>query len=153
MVRVGLVALAGVMALMTGCSDSDHGAPVGQDPGATTVVTAPGLTASGESMVFSDSGTPVDVMAGESFAIRLAANPSTGYVWSVDGSPDPAVVNLLDAGGTYLPPDQQRPGALGFQLFGFAAVAPGTTQVQFTYARPFDPTDNPTIDTFTIRVG
>lgn len=103
-------------------------------------------------MVFSDSGSPVDVVTGQDFVIRLVANPSTGYVWNVSVEPDQSVVTLVNAEGSYEAPDQSLPGASGFQLFDVVAVGPGSTQVQFTYARPFDPNDNPTIETFTIEV-
>jgi len=103
--------------------------------------------------VFTDSGQPVVVATGQDFAIRLSANPTTGYEWTVTAVPDQTMVNLVSVDGTYQPPDQPLPGAGGFQVFELAAIGPGTTQVQFTYARPFDPSDNPTIETFTIQVG
>ena len=92
------------------------------------------------------------IVTGQAFFIRVAANPSTGYAWQVTTVPDQSVVNLIDPEGIFQPPDPQLPGAGGFQVFELGAIAPGTTQLQLTYARPFDPADNPTVETFTIKV-
>lgn len=135
-----------------GCTGSNQSSPDASLPQTPTSVTAPSATVQGGPLVFTDSALPVVIVPGQAFSIRVSATPSTGYVWQVTGSPDPTVLNLIDPEGTFEPPEPQLPGAGGFQVFELGAIAPGTTQLQLTYARPFDPADNPTVETFTVKV-
>jgi predicted secreted protein len=45
------------------------------------------------------------------------------------------------------------PGQGGTETFTFKASGPGTTTIVLTYARSFDPTDNPTVHEYTLVVS
>jgi inhibitor of cysteine peptidase len=79
----------------------------------------------------------VRVNTDQVFAIVLAANPGTGYSWSIASDPDPAVAVALDS--LALPPDSSLLGAPGRECFRFTATGAGQTSVGFNYARPFEP--------------
>lgn len=136
--------LLGVAACSGGSSDPKD------DSGASTTTEA---GPDGGRTVFTDPDAPVNVRSGESFAIRLESNPTTGYSWTVTAVPQATVASLDDPEGTFEEPDSGAMGAPGFQVFDFTAVASGTTEVEFTYARSFDPEDNPTVTTVTITVS
>lgn len=152
-VRLLVALCVGVLAMVgSGCTGDDQSTSDPSLPGAPTSVTAPSVTVQGGPVVFTDSAVAVVVVAGQDFSIRLPANPSTGYVWRVTEVPNQTVVDLIDTDGSYQPPQAQMPGAEGSQVFGFRAVATGTTQIVLTYERPFDPDDSPTVETFTFEV-
>lgn len=74
------------------------------------------------------------------FVIKLAANPTTGYQWTVKEY-DKKLLNLSSS--QYVAPDKKLIGAGGEMLFTFtlnkAKVYPKCTQIMFNYARPWDP--------------
>jgi len=142
------VIAAGTLVLGLAACGSGGDEPSGDTQASTTTEAGP----DGGSTVFTDPGEPVNVRAGESFAIRLESNPTTGYSWTVTGVPQATVAALVDPEGTFEEPDSGAMGAPGFQVFDFDAVASGTTEVEFTYARSFDPEDNPTVTTVTVTV-
>ena len=67
------------------------------------------------------------VAPGDRFDLRLEANPSTGYAWSL-GKP-------LDAAPGGAPP---LAGQGGNEIWTFEAVAPGRTTISMFYARPWE---------------
>jgi len=146
------LAVAMLAVVGAGCTNGDSAAPEDAAQDTAPSGTSPVATVKGDPLVFTDSANPVVVSVGQDFIIRLPANPTTGYQWIITIPPEPSMVNLVNVDGMYQPPEQPLPGAGGFQLFELGAVGSGTTQAQFTYARPFDPSDNPTVETFTIEV-
>ena len=106
-------------------------------------------------LVFSDPATPIAVVPMQEFGIRVESNASTGYEWTITTPPDAALVEVITAEGNAQAPSTAEGvvGAPGSTTFEFKALASGTTEVVLTYARPFDPTDNPTTETFTINVS
>jgi len=85
---------------------------------------------------------PIRAQPGEQFAVAFESNPSTGYSWSITSEPDPAVLTLVDTQQEQ--PATPRPGAPGMTCYVFAAVGAGATNVEFAYARPFEPDVPPT---------
>ena len=71
-----------------------------------------------------------------SFGLSLVSNPSTGYAWTAEIS-DPAVL-ALTAEGYEADEAEPLPGSGGAQYFEFAAHAPGSALITFTYARPWE---------------
>jgi predicted secreted protein len=63
------------------------------------------------------SGTGVDVPAGQLLAIRLKENAGTGFRWTVEDAGGLTPADHVDRGGA--------PGAAGFREFRFRAGAPG----------------------------
>jgi predicted secreted protein len=78
----------------------------------------------------------IEVTSGQEFNIRLKANRTTGFRWLVIQPPSESVVKF--AWKLYNEPDAQMPGAPGEEVWGFKAVAPGTTSMQLAYVQPFE---------------
>lgn len=78
----------------------------------------------------------LEVTAGQTFTITLAANPSTGYQWGLAEPLDEATVRLV--GSEYLPPASSRPGAGGTEVWTFSGVRRGTARIVLGYARPWE---------------
>src|SRR5215471_20102126 len=80
-----------------------------------------------------DAGQAVEVGvdAGQDFGIVLAANPTTGYSWSIATEPDPAVAVSVDS--QFLGPNTSLPGAPGRECFRFLSTGAGRTSVCFVY--------------------
>mgnify|MGYP001206375206 CR=1 FL=1 len=82
---------------------------------------------------FADPGTTIRVEAGKSFAIELAGNPTTGYMWQPDV--DSQHLELL---GQEFEPTGGGVGAGGKEVFRFRALKAGDTEIAFAYRRPWD---------------
>ena len=82
---------------------------------------------------FADPGDTIRVEAGESFAIELAGNPTTGYMWQPDV--DSRHLELLEQ---EFEPGREGVGAGGKEILRFRALATGDTEITFTYRRPWD---------------
>jgi predicted secreted protein len=97
----------------------------------------------------SDSGAPVSIKAGQTLAVRLDSNPSTGYVWQVRQA-DGAVL-ILQGDPQYIAPADAPPGAGGVQVFRFTAATAGQSTLTLVYRRPFEPDAAPA-QTFSVQV-
>jgi inhibitor of cysteine peptidase len=98
------------------------------------------------------NGGRIEPAVGQSFTVTLCSNPSTGYSWSDDVEFDASVVELT--GRTYMSPAEASPpvvGQAGSEVFTFRAVGAGTTTIQMTYERPFEP-EQPPQWTFQVEV-
>jgi predicted secreted protein len=106
-------------------------------------------------LVFTDASTPIAVVTGQEFAIRLESNATTGYEWAITEGPSADQVRVLESEGMTEAGENTNglAGVPGTSTFVFEANSSGSTQVSFTYARPTDPEDNPTVTTFTINVS
>ena len=82
---------------------------------------------------FADPGAIIRVEAGDSFAIELAGNPTTGYMWQPDV--DSQHLELL---GQKFEPGGEGVGAGGTEVFHLRALATGDTEIAFEYRRPWD---------------
>lgn len=90
-------------------------------------------TAPARTVFTPQDGDTIAVAVGRPFTIKLPADPSTGYAWSIDGPSDD--VHLLDS--TFAPLDAQRPGTAGSQLLRFQIDESGTHDLALAYERPF----------------
>jgi predicted secreted protein len=82
------------------------------------------------------TSAPVSVTAGQEFLIAIPGNPTTGYSWT--GKSSNATVTVW--GSAYQGPSatvKQKMGAGGQQIFVCKANNPGTAQITFSYARPW----------------
>ena len=100
-------------------------------------------------LTMADNGKPVALKIGESLAIRLDSNPSTGYSWQFI----PMKHAILELAGepAYSPPAQPLPGAGGQHTFRFVAVGAGRATLTLAYRRSFEPNAAPA-QTFTVHV-
>lgn len=76
------------------------------------------------------------------FVVRLPANPTTGYQWTVK-TYDKKILNLADS--QYIAQEAKLVGAGGQMVFTFERVTgqtyPASTLIVFKYARPWEPKD------------
>jgi predicted secreted protein len=125
-------------------------------PGSAT--TAPAPVGEPSCPAQSDQTVPIMAQPGETFALGLPSNRTTGYLWQLAASPDPSVVQFVaNVYVTPAPPSGGAPivGAAGRECWVFSAVAMGQTTLTLDYLRPFDPPGTPPAQsaTFTIIVG
>jgi predicted secreted protein len=79
-----------------------------------------------------DPARVVRVAEDETFAIELAGNPTTGYIWQADV--DPAYLELLEQ---EFKPTIEGIGAGAREVFRFRARHAGTTEIAFACKRPW----------------
>jgi inhibitor of cysteine peptidase len=96
-----------------------------------------------------DNGKPVALKIGESLAITLNSNPSTGYSWQV--STLKRAILHQQGEPQYTPPAQPMPGAGGQHTFQFVAVGAGRATLTLVYKRSFEPNVAPAAR-FTVQV-
>jgi inhibitor of cysteine peptidase len=96
-----------------------------------------------------DNGKLVALKVGESLAITLDSNPSTGYSWQL-GAMKRAILQQQGE-PQYTPPAQPLPGAGGQHTFQFTAVGAGRTTLTLVYKQLFDRKAAPA-EKFTIQV-
>jgi predicted secreted protein len=79
------------------------------------------------------SGTTVTVHVGDTIAIALAANETTGYRWTVGTRPAAAVARLTTS--RYVAPGNGVPGQGGTQRYVIKALGTGRTRFATSYAQ------------------
>jgi inhibitor of cysteine peptidase len=85
---------------------------------------------------------PVTATVGQTIAVPLDANPTTGYSWIVVDAGDPAVVAF--AGTSYEQSEPETDGGGGVETVVFEARGVGETVVVLAYAFEGDvPTTDP----------
>ncbi len=72
---------------------------------------------------------------GETVALRLPGNPTTGYTWAVD-EVDKKILELMDS--SYSRSSPERIGSGGWRTLTFKAIAAGTTPVRLKYWRVWE---------------
>ena len=89
--------------------------------------------------------TSLHVAKGESFALRLPSNPTTGYSWVLVNNDELKSSNVLaflseNAGGEYesKPHRSGMVGLGGNSYFKFQGVNGGKSSIQFDYKRPWE---------------
>jgi inhibitor of cysteine peptidase len=82
-----------------------------------------------------DCGSTVELNTGDTLALALEGNPTTGYTWEIESN-DPAV--LEPNGEPEFTPDSELLGAGGIYTFRFNAIARGRVTLRLIYRRPFE---------------
>jgi len=130
------------VALLGACS-SDSSAKSSSTSAATDVAAVP------SDLVFTLPGDPIKVKVGDRFAIRLDAQPGTGYDWTLA---KPLDTKVVQADGTAY--RASKPGVIGGSgtedLF-FLAVGAGKQAIALQYSRPWEK-DTAPYDTATFNV-
>jgi inhibitor of cysteine peptidase len=96
-----------------------------------------------------DSGSQIEVQAGDTFVIELEGNPTTGYTWEtldLQGSLFEQVGETEFSSG-----NSGLVGAGGMQTLTFRAVQAGSATLTLVYHRPWE-TDVEPIGTFSVDV-
>lgn len=120
-------ALAAVALAVTACSSNPAADPWNRAP----IVRNSDASIDGRSEV---------VKRGDTIAVHLDANPSTGYRWELTRLAGASVVQVGLA--DYQPETAAgvpRVGAPGHATFRFRAMQPGTSSIDLAYRRPFEP--------------
>jgi inhibitor of cysteine peptidase len=78
-----------------------------------------------DTFAITDPATPIEVQAGETFDIVLAANPSTGYHWEIVGE----LSGVEFVSSDYKADEPVMPGSGGVDVWTFKAVAAGQTEI------------------------
>jgi inhibitor of cysteine peptidase len=88
----------------------------------------------------------IQVGLGQTFAIALAGNPTTGYTWQaeVDGQ-------YLQRLGQEFEPHGQGVGAGGLEVLRFRALQTGETEITCGYKRPWE-TETRDTKHFSVRI-
>jgi inhibitor of cysteine peptidase len=83
-----------------------------------------------------DQGRHITLPRGKVLLVRLQANPSTGYSWSVIGNPAP----LVYVSSEYESPDntQAKAGAPSMQVLRFRTYLAGAVDLKLGYSRPWE---------------
>lgn len=84
-------------------------------------------------------GFAVSLVAGETFAFGLPANPTTGYLWQMAEEPDQEVIELLEHELEERDCCQGCTGCGGVDVWRFRALEPGMTTLRLNYIRPWRP--------------
>ncbi len=95
-----------------------------------------------------DNGRQIEVEKGQTLAINLEGNPSTGYTWEMVESEDSI---LRQVGEIEFEAESDLVGAPGTQTLRFEAVESGQTELKLVYHRPWE-TDVEPLETFTLQV-
>lgn len=143
LLRIGLAfALLNVLILAAGCGSDDSVPPEADVDrnGEQTVVLGAG-----------DSGSQVELAAGQVVEVTLESNPTTGYSWEVSAV-DAAVLSQLGEVEFREAPKEgeQMVGVGGTETFRFSSAA-GETTLTLVYHRPWEKDVDP-LETFTIQV-
>lgn len=95
-------------------------------------------------------GKILHMKAGNVFAMKLDANPSTGYSWNLKPS-DKNKGRIVKVGSSFMMPaaDDTRVGTPGTEIIMFAVGSEGTYNVTMEYKRPWEMFVNQSIN-FTI---
>lgn len=96
-----------------------------------------------------DNHTQVTLNQGDTLTVRLSANSTTGYQWSV-GMIDNSVLRQIDS--QYIRPRNGLMGAGGTQVYRFKAVGRGSFFLGLLYQRPGASGGIPAAQRFEIQV-
>ncbi|MGA2052682.1 MAG: protease inhibitor I42 family protein [Opitutales bacterium] len=135
MTKYPTLLMAWLMLLLAGCS--------------TNLMTLTPLPTAA-TMTSDDNGKTITVAVGSPITVTLAANPTTGYQWTVPTLQDTRVVKFVSS--SYAGPSSPAMGAGGTATFVFQAAGTGISAVRLVYARPFAPQDHPSYFAFTVVV-
>ena len=82
-----------------------------------------------------DAGRSVELQRGKRVTLRLEANRSAGYRWSLAESGDGG---LEQVGEPYYAVEKAVPGGGGAEYWTFRAVRSGKKELRFEYRRPWE---------------
>ncbi len=95
-----------------------------------------------------DNGRQIELQKGQTLAISLEGNPSTGYTWEMAESEGSI---LRQVGEIEFKAESELVGAPGTQTLRFEAVEAGQMELKLVYHRPWEKDVQP-LETFTLQV-
>jgi len=96
-----------------------------------------------------DNGREIVLERGQTLAVALEANPTTGYNWLLVGEPPVEILSVV--GEEFAAPGEDRVGAGGVTTWRFRAVGEGRTAIELGYARSWEEGLQP-LEAFRIQV-
>ena len=101
--------------------------------------------------VYREGTSTITGRPGDFATIELAADPSTGYSWTLVGHADPRIVTLIES--NYEPAKSATAGVPGHQRWTFRFGSPGTATLTFGYGRTWAnaPAEKATMFTVTVK--
>lgn len=115
---------------------------------------APAPAGSAEEMLVEKDagGGTVTLSVGQTLAVRLESNPTTGYGWHIIEVDEAILQSQGDPEYTQQETqDQQMVGVGGWEVLRFTALKSGTTTLKLGYSRSFEPDVAP-IEEFTLTI-
>jgi inhibitor of cysteine peptidase len=97
-----------------------------------------------------DDGTSIELEQGQTLAITLESNPTTGYGWARDPTQTDDV--LVQVGEPEYKSKSNLIGGGGAETLRFRAEAPGETTLSLVYRRPWEEDAKPA-QTYTLVVS
>ncbi|MDZ4170209.1 MAG: protease inhibitor I42 family protein [Coriobacteriia bacterium] len=88
----------------------------------------------------SDAGSSRTIGVGDTLSVTLAANPTTGYTWALDGA---LPTTLEQVGDPAYTAESDALGAGGAETWTFRAVSAGESELKLKYWRSFEPDTAP----------
>jgi inhibitor of cysteine peptidase len=114
----GLLLLSGLLLVQTACT--------GANPGSAS-----------RTIILKQEGGQFTARPGDILEITLPANPSTGYIWEVEGL-DEQFLKMEGEPETKSGENTNLVGAPVTQTFHFKALAPGQATLTMAYRRPWE---------------
>ena len=90
-----------------------------------------------------DADRPLTLAAGDSFAVELKSNPTTGYRWQSEPARPGDGLLQQDRDDFAAPQGGELCGAPGRQRLTFSARKPGQTTLRLVYIRPWEKPPRP----------
>ncbi len=152
---LGLGAVALTFAIDTKAQTSPAPVQATQTPVPTAKTPAPAATkVPNRTLTVNDDGKTISVTVGDTIAIKLDSNPSTGYGWQVTGISTASAVQNGKIEFESPPPPKDgriRVGQGGTAVITFDAVSAGKSTISLEYRRPWEKGKAPA-RTFTITL-
>jgi|HubBroStandDraft_1064217.scaffolds.fasta_scaffold33433_3 inhibitor of cysteine peptidase len=83
-----------------------------------------------------DNGGALQLKKGDDLQLRLKSTPGTGYSWQIDQIDKTMLIQ--QGAPIFVPPPKQIPGAEGHTVWHFLAAAPGRSELDLEYIRPWE---------------
>src|SRR5262245_19640457 len=140
-----------VVLALSACERSGDAQPPANAPGSSQSA-APVSPAVSIDLSESDNGAALDVERGTTLVVRLPANASTGYSWSLVTSGSSVLSQGEPVFARDAAPDN-RVGAGGTESWSFTAQQGGEQELRFEYRRAWErEVAPPKVVSYTIRV-
>ncbi len=121
--------------------------------GASRPLDPPQIAGAKHELRQSDDASTIDLAVGEVFSISLVGVPTAGYQWSV--IEQPSILEPAGEAGGATSTAQYLPGFAGgnhWEVFAFRALTAGTNELALEQRRPFEDSDQPAADRFSLTV-
>lgn len=135
---------------LAACTSNPTATPTASAPSPRTpLATAVALPGNSIGLTADDNGGTVMATLGQTIAIHLSSNSSTGYHWKAMTEPDAKILKLNS--NDYFPSSlTPLPGSGGIEIWVYQVVGAGTTSLQLGYFPPGNPSQP--ANTFSITV-